>query len=125
VRAITTASPDIPEEVGRQLTRMPPMNAGAAVSYSFAPGKLAGTSVSASYAYISAYTAYYEDRNRFRLDYPGYGQMALSVSRSITKKPLTHQVSLSVRNLLNLDMLASQARAGGQREFTAGYRILF
>lgn len=125
VRAITTASPDIPEEVGRQLTRMPPMNAGAAVSYNFAPGKWAGTSVSASYAYISAYTAYYEDRNRFRLDYPGYGQVALSVSRSITKKPHTHQISLSVRNLLNLDLLASQARAGGQREFTAGYRILF
>ena len=125
VRAITTASPDIPEEVGRQLTRMPPLNAGASVSYSFAPGRFAGTAVSASYAYIGAYTAYYEDRNRFRLDYPGYGQVALSLSRTVTKKPHTHQFGLSVRNLLNFDLLASQARAGARRELTGSYRILF
>lgn len=125
VRAITTASPDIPEEVGRQLTRMPPLNAGAAASYSFAPGKFAGTAISMSYAYIGGYTAYYEDRNRFRLDYPGYGQVALSLSRSITKKPHTHQFSLSVRNLLDSDLLASQARAGAQREITGGYRLIF
>jgi iron complex outermembrane receptor protein len=125
VRAITTASPDLPEEVGRQLTRMPPLNAGASVAYSFAPGRFAGTAVSASYAYIGAYTAYYEDRNRFRLDYPGYGQVALSVSRTLTQKPRTHQFGLSVRNLLDLDLLAAQARAGAQREWTGSYRILF
>ncbi len=125
VRAITTASPDIPEEVGRQLTRMPPFNAGSAASYSFAPGRFAGTAVSASYAYIGPYTAYYEDRNRFRLDYPGYGQVALSLSRSITRKPHTHQFALSVRNALDQDLLASQARAGAQREFTTSYRLVF
>ena len=125
VRAITTASPDIPEEVGRQLTRMPRLNAGASVAYRFAAGRLAGTSVSASYVYLGGHTAFYEDRNRFRLDYPGYGQMALSVSRSLTKKPYTHQFGLAVRNLLDLDLLAAQARAGAQREWTGSYRVLF
>jgi iron complex outermembrane receptor protein len=71
VRAITTASPDIPEEVGRQLTRMPRLNAGASVAYRFAAGRLAGTSVSASYVYLGGHTAFYEDRNRFRLDLSG------------------------------------------------------
>ena len=104
---------------------MPPFNAGAAASYSFAPGRFAGTAVSASYAYIGPYTAYYEDRNRFRLDYPGYGQVALSLSRSITRKPHTHQFALSVRNALDQDLLASQARAGAQREFTTSYRLVF
>lgn len=125
VRAITTASPDIPEEVGRPLTRTPPFNAGVSASYSFATGRLAGTALGASYSYLSRYTAYYEDRNRLRQDYPGYGQVACSVSRTITRKPHTHQFALSVRNLLNLDLLASQARSGAQREFTGSYRLLF
>jgi hypothetical protein len=47
------------------------------------------------------------------------------VSRTLTQKPRTHQFGLSVRNLLDLDLLAAQARAGAQREWTGSYRILF
>jgi iron complex outermembrane receptor protein len=127
VRAITTASPDLPEEVGRQLTRMPPWNAGVSLAHAFgSKGRLAGTTASLSYAYIDGYTAYYEDRNRQRLDYPGYGSVALTLGRSfVTRKTQAHTVSLAVRNLLDADLLASQARAGAGREFTGSYRLAF
>ena len=126
VRAITTASPDLPEEVGRQLTRMPALNLGASASYSFGQGRFSGMSISTSYSYVDRYVANYEDSNRFQLDYPGYGQVSLGVSRSIVvKKIYTHQFGLSIRNALDEDLLASQARPGAGREFTGSYRLLF
>lgn len=127
VRAVTTASPDLPEEVGRQLTRMPPLAAGVSATYAFDNrGRFAGTSASVSYTFIGGYTAYYEDRNRFRLDYPDYGQVSLSLSRSLVRKKIyTHVFAISVRNLLDDDLLASQARAGAWREITGSYRLAF
>lgn len=126
VRAITTASPDLPEEVGRQLTRMPALNLGASAAYSFGKGRFSGMSISTSYSYVDHYVANYEDNNRYQLDYPGYGLVSLSMSRSIvTKKIYTHQFGVSVRNALDDDLLASQARPGLGREFTGSYRLLF
>ena len=126
VRAVTTASPDLPEEVGRQLTRMPALNAGASASYSFGKGRFSGTSLSASYSYVDRFVANYEDRNRFRLDYPGCGLVSLSVSRTFVRKKIyTHQVGVAVRNVFDEDLLASQARTGADREFTCSYRLIY
>ena len=61
VRAITTASPDLPEEVGRELTRFPPYNLSASMSYGFSSGRLRGLSLSGSWSYISDFVASYED----------------------------------------------------------------
>ncbi|MBI5770471.1 MAG: TonB-dependent receptor [Verrucomicrobia bacterium] len=127
VRAITTASPDIPEEVGRQLTRMPPINAGVSASYAFnAKGPFPGAYASLIYTYVDAYTAYYEDRNRFGLKYPSDGQVAVGLSRSfVTRKIYSHSVALYVRNALDRDLLASHARPGQWREVTGSYRLSF
>lgn len=125
VRAITTASPDLPEEVGRRLTRYPPYNVGVAGYYSFGKGRWQGLSLSASWSYISDYTAYYEDRQRLRQDYPGYGLVYASASYSRRIGTRTHSVTLALRNLFDRDLMASLARLGAEREAALTYRIYF
>lgn len=123
VRAITMASPDLPEEVGRELIRFPPYNLGAAASYGFGPGRLQGLSISASWIYISDFIANYEDRQRQRLDYPGYATANLGASYSKRLGPRTHTVGCTVRNVFDADLLRKLARIGAEREFTVNYRV--
>lgn len=125
VQAITTRSPDLPEEVGRELTRFPPWNLSAAASYSFPKGRYQGLALSTSWTYISDFVANYEDRQRARLDYPGYAQTNLSASYSRRIGKLTHGVGLACRNLLDSDLLQKLARLGAGREVTANYRIIW
>lgn len=123
VRAITTQSPDLPEEVGRELTRFPPYNLSAAASYSFSKGRFQGLSLSGSWAYISDFVANYEDRQRYRLEYPGYAVTSVSSSYSRRVGKLTHGVGLAVRNVFDTDLLRKLARLGAGREFSASYRV--
>lgn len=123
-RAITTASPDLPHEVGRQMTRVPAYTASASASYSFAAGRWTGLSLGANWSYVSGYTAQYEDRQRERLDFPGYGLAGVSANYSRKRGKLTHGVSLSIRNLFDYDMVLRQARVGAGREVSVSYRVL-
>ncbi len=123
--AITTASPDIPEEVGRQMTRVPPYTASASASYAFPKGRLHGISVGASWNYVAGFTATYGDNQRELLDYPGYGLVGLNASRAFKRGKYTHQVGMAVRNALNYDFLLKQARLGAEREWTGSWRVGF
>jgi len=125
VRAVTTASPDLPEEVGRRLSRFPPYNAALSASYAFPEGRWRGLSLSGSWAYLSDFTAYYADRQRFALEYPGYGLVHLGAGYSLRAANRTHSFILTVRNALDRDLLASHDRLGAQREFGASYRLTF
>lgn len=125
VRAITTRSPDLPEEVGRELTRFPPYNLSASASYSFPKGQMQGLSLSGSWTYISDFVANYEDRQRFYLEYPGYAVTSLSSSYSRRIGKRTHGVSLAIRNLFDTDLLEKLARLGAGRELSASYRMLW
>jgi len=124
-RAITTASPDLPQEVGREITRLPPYTASASASYGFPTGFWQGLSLALSGSYISGYVANYEDVQRQRRDYSGYGQVSLSASRSFKRGKYVHSVGLSVRNVLDYDLLQKQDRLGAEREFGASYRLTF
>jgi iron complex outermembrane receptor protein len=123
VRAITTASPDLPEEVGRELTRFPSYNLSAAATYGFGKGLLQGLSVSWSWSYISDFVANYEDRQRHRLDYPGYAITTASMSYSKRIGKLTHGWGFVVRNVFDSDLLQKLARLGAEREFSLTYRL--
>jgi iron complex outermembrane receptor protein len=125
VRAITTASPDLPEEVGRRLSRFPPYSVSLAASYSLPKGRWQGLSLSSSWSYLSDFTAYYEDRQRYRRDYPGYGLVSLGASYTRRVKTRTHSVSLAVRNVFDRDLLTSLHRLGAGREFALSYRHYF
>ena len=125
VRAITTASPDLPEEVGRELTRFPPYNLSIAGSYAFGKGRYQGLSVSGSWVYVSDFVANYEDRQRFRLTYPGYATTHLSAGYSKRVGKLTHGCSFVVRNVFDTDLLRKLHRLGAGREFSASYRLMW
>ena len=125
VRAITTASPDLPEEVGRELTRFPPFNLSAAASYAFSAGRFKGLSVSASWIYISAFIASYEDKQRYRLDYAGYATTSVSASYALRRGLFTHGVGLSIRNVFAADLQQKLARLGAGREISASYRLMW
>ncbi len=124
-RAVTTASPDLPEEVGRELTRYPPFNASATLSYAFGPGRWQGLSCAYSWSYISGYVAAYEDRQRYALRFPGYPLSSLSVNYSFRKNRFLHGVGLALRNLFDYDLVKSQARVGAGIELAATYRLMF
>lgn len=125
VRAITKASPDLPEEVGRELTRFPPYNVSTAASYAFGKGPLQGLSFNAGWSYISDFVANYEDRQHYRLEYPGYGLANIGASYSKRLAKRTHVVGMSVRNVFDADLERKLARLGAEREVTASYRLLF
>lgn len=124
-RAITTASPDLPQEVGREITRLPPYTASLSASFGFPTGFWQGLSLALSWSYISGYHAYYEDAQRRALDYAGYGLVSLSASRSFKRGKYVHSVGVSIRNLLDYDLLQRQHRLGAGREFGASYRLTY
>jgi iron complex outermembrane receptor protein len=125
VHAITTASPDLPEEIGRELTRFPPLNLSLAASHGVGRGPLKGLSVSASWSYISDFVSNYEDRQRFHLEYPAYALTNVSASYPLRRGRYTHSVGLAVRNVFDSDLLPKLARVGSGREITASYRLMY
>lgn len=124
-RAITTASPDLPQEVGRAITRLPSYTASASMSYAFGEGKWKGLSVSGSWNYVSSFVAQYEDAQRRRLDYPGYGLAGLGANYSLRRGKRTHGLGVSLRNLLDYDFATKQARLGAGRELVGSYRLAY
>ena len=113
----------VEEEVGRELTRFPPYNLSIAGSYVFGKGVFQGLSLSGSWVYISDFVSNYEDRQRFRLAYPGYAMTNLSASYSKRIGKLTHGCSVAVRNVFDTDLLQKLHRLGAEREISASYRL--
>lgn len=124
-RAITTASPDLPEEVGRPLTRLPPWTATASATYAFDAGRWKGLSLGGTWSYVSAFVAQYEDRQRRGLSYPGYGLVTLNANWTLKEKKRSHTVGLALRNAGEYDLVRRQARLGSPRELVASYRLVF
>lgn len=123
--AITTASPDIPQEVGRPMTRLPPCTGSVTASYAWTQGIRRGLTLSGTWSYVSSYVAHYEDRQRYGLSFPGYGLLTVSSNWSVKRKKVTHVIGLAVRNALDADVLRSQARLGNRRQYVGNYRVTF
>jgi iron complex outermembrane receptor protein len=123
-RAVTTKSPDLPEEIGRPLTRFPRLTGGLNTRYSFLQdGKASGLSVGASATYISDLVASYENATHFYLAYPAYTLLNLNMSYRLKVGKYSHGVTVSIRNALDRDLLAQVARVGGGREFALNYGV--
>lgn len=122
-RAMTTASPDLPQEVGRPLTRLPPVQ--VAVNVRHKP-KLAGERFSwnAGWTYLGGYTANYADRQRTELGYPGYGLVTLGSGWEVRNRGRRLQLEATVRNAFNRDLTRSHARVGAGREFAFSVRLI-
>jgi len=123
-RAITTKSPDLPEEIGLPLTRFPRLTWGLNTRYAFSPeGRKAGLSLGAGATYVSDTVASYENATHAYLAYPAYVLASASVSYRWKTGPVTHGATVSVRNAFDRDLLAQVARAGAGREFAVNYGL--
>ncbi|HTO05411.1 MAG TPA: TonB-dependent receptor [Opitutus sp.] len=124
-RAITTASPDMPEEIGRALTRLPALTTTGSVRYSLVGGPLAGVSLGASAVHVGDLVAHYQNSVRERLDYPAYTLLSANVGYGIKRGRHAHQMRVGVSNALDTDLVALLARPGSGREFNANYSVTF
>ena len=123
-RAITTKSPDLPEEIGLPLTRFPRLTWGLNTRYAFGPeGKKAGFSMGAGATYVSDTVASYENATHAYLAYPAYVLASASVSYRWKTGDVTHGATVSVRNAFDRDLLAQVARVGAGREFAVNYGL--
>ena len=124
VRAVTTASPDLPQEVGRPLTRLPAFNVSANLRYR-SPNPKRGFTCGAGWQYLDGYVANYEDARRDFLSYPGYGLVSVNAGWSWRVKKRQLEVETGVRNVFDRDLLVSHARLGTGREISLSARMVF
>ena len=123
-RAITTASPDLPQEVGRPITRLPPLNLSANLRHRPA-GAPAGFNWGASWQYIDGFVANYADARREELVYPGYGLASFTTGWQWRRNSRNLELDLTVRNAFDRDLTSSHARVGTGREFNFTTRMIF
>ena len=127
-QALTTASPDLPEEIGRPITRLPRTTLGLSLRRAFT-GRFSGFSVGSTLTYISDFVAYYESASREYLAYPSNTLVSLtggySWKRPGKRRAQSHYVGLGIRNLFDRDLLASHARTGQERSLNASYSLTF
>lgn len=124
LQARTTASPDLPQEVGRAIARLPDTTATAQLRYRSARPQ-GGFFGSLAWQYVAGYVANYQDTRRAFLEFPGYGLVNASAGRAWRGKTRTLEVEAGVRNVLDRDLVASNARLGALREFTFTTRLVF
>lgn len=122
--AITTKSPSLGLEVGRQVSRLPRDTATLQLRYSPAKGA-SGFSGGVALTYIGGYVTNYEDAKHAFLEYPGYALLTLQTGYSWKMKQRQLNVSLALRNALDRDLLASNARVGAGRQLGVSTRMTF
>jgi iron complex outermembrane receptor protein len=125
--AVTTASPDLPEEVGRQLARLPRFTAAGNVAYRFQREGWKGLRLGAAYAWVGDHVAVYasERRNQAHVAYGSYGVLNLTAGYDWVRKKRRHAFSLAVRNVLDRDLVADAGRLGGELAVETGYGLRF
>lgn len=124
LRAVTTASPDIPQEIGRPITRLPDLTSTMQLRYR-STAKTGGWFGTATWQYIGGFVANYEDTRRAFREYPGYGLVHTNFGHAWRGKKQTVELDAGVRNIFDRDLLASHARVNAGREFTFTTRVYF
>ncbi|WP_221032158.1 TonB-dependent receptor [Actomonas aquatica] len=122
--SITERSPDLPQEEGRAIARVPRWTGALSGRLAWQDGALAGWNASTSLVYMGSYVQRYEDTRYAELDYPGYVTLALGLGyqwRTGDGKQ-RHDLSLRVQNALDEDLLVRAGRVGAGRSARLGYR---
>src|SRR5690606_21317826 len=123
--AITERSPDLPQEEGRPLARVPRWTGALSSRHTWREGTLEGWNASTSLVYVGPYVQTYEDSRYAELDYPGYVQVSAGVGYQWKRGLRRHSVNLRVRNVLDEDMLVRAGRTGNDPSLSVGYRLMY
>lgn len=122
--AETTASPALPWEVGKAITRLPALSSSLQVRYR-SQDPAGGPTAGVSMQYVSNYVANYQDSVHAYLEYPDYALLSLSAGYVWKTKKRTIEMDAALRNALDRDLLASNARVGAGRELIVSARMYF
>lgn len=124
--AITTRSPDTPEETGRALTRLPRLTGGLSTRYSLGgEGKKSGLSLSARGTYVSGFVASYETVSHRYLAYPGYALLGVGADYGRQVGRTRHALGVNVSNALDKNLLALLNRPAAGREVSVSYAVVW
>lgn len=125
IDAITVSSPDLPEEEGRPLTRLPRFSSGLGARHTINEGTLKGLSLGTNLTHVGSVVQEYARPNRLALAYPAYETVGLNASYTWKAGSVTHTVSASVSNALDTDLLAKIARVGAGRSLGISWKTAF
>ena len=123
LEAITTRSPDLPEEVGRQLTRQPKLTGGLSARVAVPAGTWKGAALQASLTWVGPHTVTYEDSRRLGVAYGSYAVVNLSADYGWKAPRRQHTIGVAVRNLLDRDLPAATGKRGGDLGLEMRYRL--
>ena len=123
--AITERSPDLPEEEGRPIARVPSWTGAVSSRHSWQDGALAGWSASSSVVYVGSYVQTYADNRHAELAYPGYTYVSAGLGYQWKTGLRSHSLSLRARNVLDADLLARAGRTGSDPALSLGYRLQY
>jgi len=124
-RAITTSSPDVPEEVGLALTRLPAITATGSVRRVWKAGALRGFSCGASLVYIGDVVAHYANTLRERLEFPDYALVGVNLGYAFSRGGCAWDLRLNMSNAFDRDLADLLARADAGRHVGAQCRVRF
>ncbi|MFT3783061.1 MAG: TonB-dependent receptor [Nibricoccus sp.] len=125
LEATTTSSPDLPEEVGRQLPRTPKLTGSSSLTWRTDPSGLRWQH-GCGFAWIGEQVAVYKSPTRQLWRNSSYGIVGLNSSYTWQQgKRIRHSVGVSVRNALNRNLVAAAGRVGGQRTIEGRYSARF
>lgn len=125
LRAVTASSPDLPEEEGRQLTRVPPYSVGVSGRYRFGEDSGDGLSVGGSLTLVGGSVWSYENATREQVEFGSYALVNLNAGYTWKRGDHRHSLGLSLRNALDRDMVAAIARPGLARQLGVSYLMIF
>ena len=120
--ATTERSPDLPEEVGRALARVPRWTGALSSSYRWTEGTLDGWSASGSLIYIGDYVDTYADDRYAQVEYPGYTYTSLALGYRWKQGKASNSLSFRVRNAFNENLLTRIARPGSEPSVSMSFR---
>ncbi len=123
--AVTEKSPDLPEEEGRPMARVPRWTGTVSSRHTWKEGALAGWNASTAVVYVGPYVQTYADDRYAELDYPGYVLVSAGLGYQWKAGARRHSVNLRARNVLDADLLAKAGRVGNDPALSIGYRLTY
>lgn len=122
--AITTASPDLPNEVGQQIAGVPEWHGALTIRQTFDLGERRFLGWRARWNVIGAHIARHESTARQRIDYPAFSTFDLSMDYS-WRGDRRHRIFVLVRNLTDRDTATVTGRLGRERRLEGRYSVVF
>lgn len=122
--AQTTASPDLPQEVGRQLAGVPEWFGGLTLRQTWELGERRSLGWRLQTNFVGDHVARYESAARLRIQYPSFSTFDLGMDYG-WGKARRQRVAMYLRNLADRDLATATGRLDGDRRLEGTWSVVF